>query len=59
MENFSITGTPGAKYQLKFVTDAIDTSKPSNKAQNATANPLQSTKYLSSTDTSVSSSIDF
>ncbi len=38
VENILFTGTPGAKYQLKFVTDAIDATKPSNMPQNTTRN---------------------
>jgi hypothetical protein len=31
IENLQITGSPGANYKLKFITDAIDVNKPSNK----------------------------
>lgn len=31
IENIQVSGSPGANYKLKFVTDAIDVSKPSNK----------------------------
>ncbi len=30
IENLQFTGTPGAIYKLKFITDAIDNKKPSN-----------------------------
>ena len=31
IENIQISGSPGANYKLKFITDAIDVNKPSNK----------------------------
>jgi hypothetical protein len=31
IENIQVSGSPGANYKLKFVTDAIDVNKPSNK----------------------------
>jgi hypothetical protein len=38
IENIQFTGTPGAKYQLKFISDAIDVTKPSNMPQNQNSN---------------------
>ncbi len=31
IEKLQFTGTPGQNYSLKFITDAIDITKPSNK----------------------------